>query len=303
MRLISVAMAIALVGCGSVNEGDGDGDGTGIDASSPDGPDGSIGVADAADNGDAADGYVPLVTATWTVEPGNEEYICGTRTLTEDVYAGALRPIAPPGTHHTTIEMVTPSEPDNPSFPCGPEFGEFWASGVGTQELVLPEGVGLLAPAGQQLRVSLHLLNATDEPMSGVSGLEIRPVDPGDVVHTASVSYHGPMAFSIPSDGSPYTVTDQTTLDRGTLVGIFPHMHQLGTHFRAVLQRSGEPPVVLWDEDFQFESQEFASLAEVQVQAGDTLETSCTWTNTTGSSVGWGDSSSAEMCFSILMGY
>ena len=41
---------------------------------------------------------------------------------------------------------------------------------------------------------------------------------------------------------------------------------------------------MLWDDDYQFESQEFAPLPEVAaVQSGDVLETSCT------------------MCFTILM--
>jgi hypothetical protein len=60
---------------------------------------------------------------------------------------------------------------------------------------------------------------------------------------------------------------------------------------------------MLWDDDYQFESQEFAPLPSVAVRAGDQLETACTWVNTTGAAVQWGDSSNAEMCFSILMSY
>lgn len=294
MRLAALATVIALVACG------GDDDGA-VDASDPAAPDGS--VHDAAPRSDAAAGFIPLVTADWTLESGTEGYVCATKTITEDVYAGVLRPIAPFGTHHTVIGLTTPTGPDNPSFPCGPEFGEFWASGVGTDELVLPEGVGLLAPAGQQLRLSLHLFNASDDPLSGTSGVEVLPLDPADVVHTARVDYHGPLGFEIPDNGMPTTVTEETTLGGGTLVAIFPHMHQLGTHFRAVLRRSSGAPTVLWDEDFQFESQEFAPLGEVPVQAGDVLETSCTWINGTKDPVGWGQSSTAEMCFTILMSY
>jgi hypothetical protein len=247
--------------------------------------------------------YVPLVSAEWTLQPGQEDYICSTRTLTQDVYAGALRPIGPPGTHHTVVALVpTPEGPDRPAFRCAPEFGEFWASGLGTGELVLPDGVGLLAPAGSQLRLSLHLFNATDAPLSGTSGLEARLLPPSSVVHEAQVTYHGPFSFSIPPDGAPYTAGNQVPLGEKTLVGIFPHMHQLGRHFRArIVGAGGETP--LWDGDFQFESQEIAPLPSVRVRAGDQLETTCTWVNTTGDLVRWGDSSNAEMCFSILVGY
>ncbi len=262
----------------------------------------SCGGGDALDGPPITDEYVPLVTADWTLPPGQEGYLCATRTLAEDVYAGTLRPLAPPGTHHTVIALGSPDGPDRPAFPCGPELGDFWASGVGSGELVLPDGVGLLAPAGLQLRLSLHLFNATDAPLSGTSGLEIRRLDPSGVMHEASVSYHGPFTFAIPPDGAPYSASNRASLGDRTLVAIFPHMHQLGRHFRSRLVGAGGE-TVLWDDDFQFESQEVAPLPSIPVRAGDQLETTCTWVNTTGSTVRWGDSSLAEMCFSILMSY
>ena len=50
---------------------------------------------------------------------------------------------------------------------------------------------------------------------------------------------------------------------RRTVIAIFPHMHQVGTHFKAEIERGGNT-ITLWDDDFQFESQEFA----VPVQFG-----------------------------------
>jgi hypothetical protein len=80
-------------------------------------------------------------------------------------------------------------------------------------------------------------------------------------------------------------------------------LHRLGTHFRARVLHTGEPAKTLWDDDFQFESQEFAAITPVEVQPGDQIETTCTWVNHTGASVSWGDSTTAEMCFSIIMSY
>ena len=260
-------------------------------------------MATATDRGDSGvDGdYVPLVTATVVagVGPGGH-LLCGTATLTEDVYARALRPIAPLGTHHTTVDM-TCRRAGRSVVPLRPRFGEFLPSGVGTGELVLPtgwpDGAGRAA-----VGVSLHLFNATSDDLSGLSGLEVIPADPSEVEHTASLSYNGPMGFNIGA-GEEETVVHETTLAAQTLVGIFPHMHQLGTEFRAVLRRSGGESVVLYDDEYQFESQEFVPLAEIEVQSGDILETSCTWINTTKFPVGWGTSSEAEMCYSILMSY
>jgi hypothetical protein len=247
--------------------------------------------------------YVPLVTAGWSLAPGEEGYICASKTLTEDLYIGAIRPIAPIGTHHTTVNLADPTGPDDPGSPCGVSFGQFYASGVGTEELVLPDGVGLVAPAGKQLRLNLHLFNASDVTLSGTSGVEVKLVPAASVQHAAHVSLNGPFSFSIPSNGQPYSVTDSEGLTSGqTLIAIFPHMHQLGTHFRARVLR-GNAPITLWDDDYQFESQEFSLVTPLVVEPGDQLETTCTWLNTTGQTVTWGDSSKAEMCFSILMAY
>jgi len=250
------------------------------------------------------DEYVPLVTADWTLAAGREDYTCATKTITEDTYIGALRPIGPPGTHHTVIALGNAADGPDRTFPCGPEFGDFWASGLGTDELVLPEGVGLVVRAGRQLRLSLHLFNASDAPISGTSGLEVRRLERSAVAHEAHLSFHGPFAFSIPPDGVPYSATNQVSIGDRTAVAIFPHMHQLGRHFRArVLPAGGAAATTLWDDDYQFESQEFAPLPSIPVRAADQLETTCTWINTTSKTVSWGDSSNAEMCFAILLSY
>ena len=131
----------------------------------------------------------------------------------------------------------------------------------------------------------------------------LRRVAPKGVEHQARVSFHGPFAFSIPSTGVPYSAMSQAPLGDKTIVAIFPHMHQLGRHFRARILGADGTTTTLWDDDYQFESQELAPLPSVTVSASDQLETTCTWVNTTGRTVGWGDSSNAEMCFSILMSY
>jgi hypothetical protein len=239
--------------------------------------------------------YVPLITYDWTLPPGSEQFLCKTLTLTEDVHAGTLHAIAPYGTHHMTITVNPGGEVDNPSFPCGPELGTFWASGTGGEPLVLPEGVGVLAAGGQQLRLGLHLFNAGDQPLSGTSGLEIIPLAREQLVHEASVTFHGPVAFEIPPSGQPYSVTEQTMLGDRTVVAVFPHMHQLGRHFRTSLGDT-----MLWDQEYEFEKQEFVAVPSIA--AGDKLlETTCTWLNTTPAAVTWGNSTNAEMCFTILM--
>ena len=242
--------------------------------------------------------YVPLVTADWTLPPGSEAFWCATRTLTEDVHIGTLRALAAPGTHHTTVTSNEPSGPDSAGYPCWPELSDLWASGTGGEPLALPEGVGLEVKAGRQLRLTLHLFNAHDTELTGTSGLEIIPLDPAEVVHAARVDFHGPTDFEIPPSGAAHAVTHEVALGARTLIAIFPHMHQLGRHFRASV---GDTE--LWNAEFQFEQQEFVALPSVPVTADQRLQTTCTWQNASLAPIRWGNSTTEEMCFTILMSY
>ena len=143
------------------------------DSSAPAGPDASAPGSPDAGPPPPADGYVTLIKADWSLAAGDEGYICATRTLPEDMYIGAIRPIAPLGTHHTVVDLKDAFGPDNPGSPCGPSFGKFYASGVGTQALILPDGVGLVARKGKQVNINLHLFNASDHAISGTSGVEV----------------------------------------------------------------------------------------------------------------------------------
>jgi hypothetical protein len=249
--------------------------------------------------------WEPLVTSGWTLAPGQEGYLCASKTLTETVYVGAIRPLSPPGTHHTTVSLTSGGGADNPGSPCGPMFGDFYASGVGTSELVMPAGVGLVAEKGQKVLLNLHLFNAGDTPLSGTSGIEVILVPVDEVEHPARVSFYGPADFEIPSNGQVIPWSGENTLpSNATVFAIFPHMHQLGVHFTAEVVRGGATlPQPLWDDAYQFESQEFALIPPVAFQPGDKIRTTCQWVNNTGASVHWGDSSKAEMCFSVLMTY
>jgi hypothetical protein len=246
--------------------------------------------------------YVPLITADWSLSPGQEGYICATKTITETLYIGAIRPIASVGTHHIVVSNIFTMEPDDPGSPCGATFGDFYAAGLGTSELLLPPGVGLVAQAGQQLSLNLHLFNTSSDVMSATSGVEVRLLDASAVEHEASITFKGPLQFEIPA-GAKHTATDETSFGADvTLVAIFPHMHKLGSHFTAEVVRS-DGTIAIWDEQFQFESQEFSAIDPLTVKTNDILRTTCTWENTTTQTVFWGESSDAEMCFTILMKY
>ncbi len=252
-------------------------------------------AADAADTTPDAGGsdatpysWTPLITGDWDLQAGTENWLDYQRALTEDIYITAIRPIAPLGTHHTLLSIGSAMDGN-----------VIYASGVGTNEIIFPEGVGLHLTAGQTLNLQLHLFNTGDTALGDTSGVEVVLADAADVTMEADIFLPGPFDFSL----APMTTTTHsgtcTVAASYQIFALFPHMHQLGSYFKASINVGGTVSV-LHDADYSFYDQAFRAFAPIQLSPGDTITTECTWDNTTDATVGWGNSSNQEMCFSIL---
>src|SRR5262245_14349912 len=94
-----------------------------------------------------AETWSRLVEGSWTLDAGTEDpRWCKKIVLTEDIYVAAMRPVHPPGTHHTTLSLLA----DDGKEGCtGTMFGTgmIYAAGAGTGELRMPKGVAMKLPA------------------------------------------------------------------------------------------------------------------------------------------------------------
>lgn len=85
-------------------------------------------------------------------------------------------------------------------------------------------------------------------------------------------------------------------------IAAFPHMHQLGS----AIYTKQNPATTAGDmganDPWNFNNQPFMPIA-IDLSPGDTIETKCTWTNTTPNTVMFGPDTSDEMCFSFTMYY
>lgn len=237
---------------------------------------------------DPPTGWQPLVTKTWTLQPGEEKTSdLAIIDLDRDIVVGGMRPLSPPGTHHTLLYRgVTGTN-------------MIYASGVGTGELQFPAGKGLLLEAGTVLGLQLHIFNISDTAISGTSGIEVLEVDPATVTDEVDMFLPGPDDLALQPQTST-TITGTCTVTRPYEVfALFPHMHQLGTHFKTTLTVGGTERV-LHDEPYSFDHQGVLSFEPIALAAGDKITTECTWMNTTTSTVGHGESSDTEMCYSIM---
>jgi hypothetical protein len=256
------------------------------------------------------DGYQRLMEGEWTLAPGQEGYFCIYSTVPRDIDISAFRPLAPPGTHHTVLTKITTSMADG-IYPCGVGTNGttmIYGSGVGAPDFAFPAGIGLRLAAGTRLLNNLHLYNATDQPLSGKSGTLFKEAKAGELQNFAELVLAGPtIGLSVPTGMS--TQQGTCAIDRITnapiqVFALSQHMHKLGTHMKSVVTRTGSPDIVLQDIAYDFESQKFHHTdALVELRPGDTLTTYCTFNNTTGANVSFGESSDDEMCFTDLYYY
>lgn len=246
-----------------------------------------------SDPENATPNWSPLITKSWSLAPGGEKTDdLAIITLDRDVYVGGIRPIAPPGTHHTLVSRGESIASPN----------IIYASGVGTNELMFPAGTGLKLTAGTFLGLQLHVFNPTDALLSGESGIEILEVDAKTVIEEADLVLAGPTNLALAPNQTTTQTGSCTATARQNVFALFPHMHQLGTHFKTTLTTAGTARV-LHDAPYSFDEQAFLQFEPIALEPGDTITSECTWRNTTNQTVTYGESSTTEMCYSIMLRY
>jgi hypothetical protein len=256
--------------------------------------------AEPAKQADISD-WQKLVDGAWELAGGEEGYRCARLTATEDLYIKEFQPIAPLGTHHTLLSVnEEPTGPDGIE-ECGAnDNGHVTLLGSGVGENYssgpLPEGVAYKIPKGSQVNLNLHLFNVQDDALEGVSGVKIRTTTADKVKQFAQVTLAGTVQLAIPKGKSTSKGTC-TLKNDATLFAVSPHMHQLGSHLKAVAKPQGAEPVTLYDGPYDFNEQRQYPADMLKLSAGDTVEVECTYDNTTDREVMFGESSLDEMCF------
>jgi hypothetical protein len=299
MKTIGVALLCLVMGaCGG--GGSSDGDMTDADTTDADTTDSDTTDADTTDDAPPPDGMPPgdwqqLIGRDWSIPPGSADtYKCVRIRIEEDIWVAGFRAIAPLGTHHTVVTIAN-----------GGTLGEYdcsvgnldsqmlYASGVGTDDLLFPEGVAMRLTAGMTINLNLHLFNASDNELTGTSGIMIKTLQPAAVVHEADMVFAGTQRINVPSNGIPTTITGGCTAPREwNVFTAWPHMHQFATHSKLTI--GGD---IVLDTPYDFNEQvNYPEVARV-IPQGTAIRVDCTYVNNSGVEVTFGDSSNQEMCF------
>ena len=248
------------------------------------------------------------LSTDWSLEPGTETYLCQRVTLDEDLWVSEFHPVIPLGTHHTVVTLVDGGEvPDGTRDCTNPfegGFDQIYGTGVGTEPLILPEGVAVKIPAGKQIVMNLHLFNVGADTLEGTSGILVKTADPAAIEHEADSELWGKVDFAIEPNGTT-TQTQSCVVESDlSLFSLLPHMHTMGRHLTFTLTRQDGEEIVLHDEAYDFDAQVNRPFdPPVAIAAGDTVTIECTWDNPTNQTVGFGESTNDEMCFAGLFVY
>lgn len=178
-----------------------------------------------------------------------------------------------------------------------------WAPGPGAAPM--PDGVGLVMPKkGARLQLEVHYNNIQNFPgvqdNSGVRICATSKLRP----NPAAVHSLGSFGIVLPPGPSKVVNTCMVNLATSpvTVISAFPHMHSLGVHMKTEVLRTNGKIDILVDAPFDFRDQ-FDHPAPIVVQPGDRLRTTCSYDNTTGKVVVYGEASEEEMCLNFVTAY
>jgi hypothetical protein len=199
--------------------------------------------------------------------------------------------------HHATLKATAENYPDGPvecgAMPADAIGLHVWAPG-GTP-LELPPDVGLALPEGvRRFIVEAHVLRTSAEP-AGPSQATLCKADPGVIERAGWVGVQAPVPAI-----RPHHV--ETSSGRCAVPGplrvaaSWPHMHRVGAEFHgAIVRADGSRQAVIDLLEWDFDDQRTYPI-DVELQAGDAIETTCVWENATDEYVLPGPLTSDEMC-------
>jgi hypothetical protein len=243
---------------------------------------------------------IDLDTASYTVQPGEEKrYFCFTTRLPadQDTYVTQIEPVYGKATHHLAVYYTLTDEPDG-AFDCPQLFKPTWiplyGGGIQSGTLTLPQGAAFHLQKNQQILVQLHLLNASQSPVTDKATIKLSTTADTSVVE-AGVWGMLDTQISIPPNAPGDETMDCTTSKPLNVFAVFGHMHQLGTHIE--LSENGGP--MLFSENWNFNDQPTVAKS-FQLNAGDSVHLHCQYDNTTSQAVSYGESSFNEMCAFVL---
>jgi cytochrome c5 len=199
------------------------------------------------------------------------------------------------------------------SAPCqAVEPGAYLIAGwaPGNTATNLPADVGLHMPTGTNagLILEVHDFNTSEDTIQDASGVTFCTAPANTRAHTAGVSFTGSEGICIQPHtqgqvGGSLSVCNPPDTQDIHIISIWPHMHKLGNRMNVSLFRKAGNVEVLHDKPFDFNTQVQYPQPDVVLKAGDTMQTTCYYNNTTEEAVHFGERTQDEMCYGFIVAW
>jgi hypothetical protein len=243
----------------------------------------------------------PILTG---VKPGDsiEECTWSDTILTKDLYLKGATGFQSATGHHIVIYYTMVPQPAGTSRACKDEdtAGFRYAIGAGGEgeHVVLPGQLINKIPAGAQIVVNHHWLNASTKTVDAQAAINLDLVEP-------SGSYVEAGALALVDTGmrihpGMQSLDINCTLQRDYQIWqVTPHMHAYGTH---IVLNHGDTKVVEvnnWTDEFTFHppNLNFDPSTPMLLKNGDKMSVHCDWNNTTSGDLTFG----LEMCVGFFL--
>lgn len=254
----------------------------------------------------ADQGFQIVTPIVQGIKPGaSDEYCTWTdMILQHDVWVDGSQGIQSETGHHVIVYYSSVHQTPGTHLCTNDEMAEFnfgMPGGSGGQKFTMPGNLATKLPAGAQIVVNHHYLNASATTVAEAqSAINVFYADPSKP-HTPS----GAMIvldtdLTVPVGASSYQ--ENCTVNRPYEAWMeFPHMHAWGTHITITYTpaATGEPQQLFdmdWDPSYAFDptpvSKTFDPSTPFVFNAGDKISIKCDYMNNTNSELTFGD----EMC-------
>jgi hypothetical protein len=248
------------------------------------------------------DDQLVLVTDPFTLEPGQEKYMCWTAKVDAAVKVRSYAKEPQPVVHHLVLATTTKEEPAGLR-ECDATFQLAWrplfAAGAGKVELAFPPGVVNPVDQGAQLLVQLHLVNVSDHPVTDSAKLVMNL---SEEAQTESVKFavFGNTDIALPPGQDTQVVAECQNPVTTRVVGFFPHMHMLGTSMTLEFGPSADDMHTVYARaPYDFNDQRIDAM-DMVLEQGQHARLTCNYKNTRQDMVTYGESTFNEMCFLIM---
>lgn len=182
-----------------------------------------------------------------------------------------------------------------------------WA--LGGCSSTYPDDVGVQLPSSGKIMVQWHYFNSTGRPQQDGSRVQICTMPEGSRPNIAGVTFLGTedLGGFRGMDLGEQSFSGTCPNDSGapiTIIAFTPHMHTIGSNMRSVVTRAEGGKETIFDHPFAFDQQVTYDLDPPYVlRPGDSITTTCTYQNDTGSNVPYGQSTKEEMCYQFALAY